>query len=199
MPNLNRHTVLKSAGAALTAASCIPMLAMLPSGIVTVLALIGITATSPPIVALAAPLPPVAQPLLLVSLALLIAGHLRCGWSPLLFAAAGGLLVYLAMYVFVIPASAVDDTTMEAMPGMPAATAVAHPDEGMAGMTDDVPGVQPIEQMPGMPGLTNEPLFYAGLASLLGSFGLGWWRQRRNACQPLHPLRALRTTLGRRA
>jgi len=93
MRYLNRHSVLKFASAALTAASCIPMLTTLPGGVVTVLALIGITATSAPIGALAAPLAPVAQPLLLVSIGLLIAGHLRCGWPPVLFAATGGIAI----------------------------------------------------------------------------------------------------------
>ena len=199
MPNLNRHGVLKLAGTALTAISCIPILATLPGGIVTILALIGITATSPPIVALAAPLAPVAQQLLLVSIAMLIAGHLRCGWPPALLAATGGLLIYLAMYVFVMPAPAIDHTAMETMSGMPSTTTTADPGDGIAGMTDAAPSVKPMEQTPRMSGLTNGLLFYMGLASLLSSFGLGWWRQRRNACQPLHPLRALRTTLGRRA
>ena len=151
-----------------------------------------------PVVALAAPLTPIAQSLLLVSIGMLIAGHLRCSWLPVLLAATGGLLIYVAMYVFVTPAPAIDHPAMETISGMPSTTSTADPDDGMAGMTDAAPSVKLMEQTLRMPGLTNGPLFYMGLASLLSSFGLGWWRQRRNACQPLHPLRALRTTLGRR-
>lgn len=167
MPKLNQYSLLKFTGAALTAVSCIPMLAALPGGIVAVLGLLGITATSVPIVALTSPLAPIAQPLLLVSIGLLIAGHLRCGWLPALLAAIGGLLIYLAMYVFVIPFPTMDTMMMEPMPGMP--------------------------------GLTNAPLFYAGLASLVSSFGLGWWRQRRNICRPIHPLSLLRSAFTRHA
>ncbi len=167
MPKLNQYRILKLTGAALTAVSCVPMLAALPGGIVAVLGLLGITATSAPIVALTAPLAPIAQPLLLVSIGLLIAGHLRCGWLPALLAAIGGLLIYLAMYVLVIPFPTMDAMTMGTMPGMP--------------------------------GLTNGPLFYTGLALLVGSFGLGWWQQRKHICQPIHPLSLLRSAFTRHA
>lgn len=196
MLNLNRDGVLKFTGAVLTAISCIPMLAMLPGGIVTALALIGITTTSAPIIALATPLAPIAQPLLFMSIGILAVGHLRCGRSPTLLAAMGGLLVYLAMYVFVSPVSTRDHSAMEAMPGMPSATAIAGPEESMTGMTGDTASATPIAQMPG---LTNEPLFYTGLVLLLGSFVVSGWRQRRKACQPFHPFQTLRAALIRRA
>lgn len=167
MPKLNRYSILKLTGVALTAVSCIPMLAALPGGIVAVLGLLGITATSAPIVALTTPLAPIAQPLLLISIGLLIVGHLRCGWLPALLAAVGGLLIYLAMYVFVIPFPTMNTMTMEPMPGMV--------------------------------GLTNGPLLYVGLASLVGSFGLGWWRQRKHICRPVHPLNLLHSAFTHRA
>jgi hypothetical protein len=91
------------------------------------------------------------------------------------------------------------DTENESMPGMPSATAVAGGYTSMDGMTGDTTRMATLEQMPDTPGLTNEPLFYAGLAMLLGSFGLSWWRQRRNVCQPLHTLRTLRAALDHRA
>jgi len=68
----------------------------------------------------------------------------------------------------------------------------------MAGMIDAAPDAESMAQLPGMVGLTNEPLFYTGLALLFGSFGLGWWRRRRDVCQPLHPLRAMRAAFARR-
>ena len=199
MRHLSRYGILKVIGTLLTAISCIPMLAMLPGGVLSGLALLGITAASAPIAALGASLALVAQPLLLVSVGLIIAGHLRCGRSPVLLAAGGGLLLYLAMYVFVSPAPAMEHMTMDTMPGMPSATAVAGGYTSMDGMTGDTTRMATLEQMPDTPGLTNESLFYAGLAMLLGSFGLSWWRQRRNVCQPLHPLRTLRAALDHRA
>ena len=167
MPKLNQYAILKLIGAVLAAVSCIPMLAALPGGIVAALGLLGITAASAPIVALAAPLAPIAQPLLLISIGLLIVGNLRCGWLPAFLAAIGGLLIYLAMYVLVIPFSVMDAMTMGTMPGMP--------------------------------GLTNGPLFYIGLAALVVSFGLSWWRQRKHICQPVHPLNLLRSAFTHRA
>jgi hypothetical protein len=163
-----------------------------------VFALFGITAAAAPTTALAAALAPVAQPLLLISIAMLIAGHLRCGWSPVLFAATGGLLIYLAMYVFVAPSPRIDHATLETMPEMSLSTAVPNPDDPMAGMVDAAPVSESMAQMPGMAGLTNEPLIYTGLALLFSSFGLGWWRRRRNVCRPLHPLRAVRAAFARR-
>src|SRR3990172_1903177 len=198
MRKVDRYNTLKIAGAALTAVSCIPMLSLLPGGVIAVFALLGISATSAPIGALAAALAPVAQPLLLISIAMLIAGHLRCGWSPIFFAVIGGLLIYLAMYVFAVPAPLIDHAALETMPEMSPSTTVPNPDDPMAGMIDAAPDAQSMAQLPGMVGLTNEPLFYTGLALLFGSFGLGWWRRRRDVCQPLHPLRAMRAAFARR-
>lgn len=190
-----RREGLRLAGAALAAASCIPMLAMLPGGVVTVLALLGITATAAPVVGLGAFLAPIAQPLLILSVGMLVLGHLRCGWPPALLAAIGGLLVYLAMYVFVIPVPVMDHATMEDMTGMPVPTAVATPMDEMAGMNGMSETMSP---MTGSAGMTNEPLFYLGLASLVSSFGLAWWRQHKHICQRIYLLPALRSIIARR-
>jgi hypothetical protein len=81
-------------GATLALVSCIPMLAMLPSGFVTLLSLIGLA--TPPIVAWAAPLTPVAPLLFISSVGLLIAG--TC-------AVAGNLplLPQLGVYLSILP------------------------------------------------------------------------------------------------
>jgi len=115
-----------------------------------------------------------------------------------LFAVIGGLLIYLAMYVFAVPAPLIDHAALETMPEMSPSTTVPNPDDPMAGMIDAAPDAESMAQLPGMVGLTNEPLFYTGLALLFGSFGLGWWRRRRDVCQPLHPLRAMRAAFARR-
>lgn len=156
---------LRLFGAILAVVSCIPMLAMLPAGFATVLAVLGLAA--PPLVAWATPLAPIAPPLLILSIALLVIGNLRCGWQPASLAALGGLLVYVAMYVFVTPA------TIDAMTGM----------EGMT----------PAEiSQPAMLGFTNAPLFYVGLTLVVGSFGLVLWRRWQKICHPFNPLTFLR-------
>lgn len=77
-----RRVGLRLTGVALAAASCIPMLAMLPGGVVTVLALLGITTTAAPVAGLGAFLAPIAQSLLILSVGTLVwaicvaAGHL---------------------------------------------------------------------------------------------------------------------------
>jgi len=152
-------------GAILALVSCIPMLAMLPVGFATALALIGLAA--PPLVAWATPLAPIAPPLLILSVALLVIGNLRCGWQPASLAALGGLLVYLAMYVLVTPVA------MDAMTGMQ--------------------GMIPAEiSQPAMPGLTNAPMFYIGLTLMVSSFGLVFWRRWQKICHPFNPLAFLR-------
>ena len=158
--------ILRLLGAILALVSCIPMLAMLPAGFATALTLIGLAA--PPLVGWATPLAPIAPPLLVLSVALLVIGNLRCGWQAASLAAAGGLLVYLAMYIFVMPA------TMDAMTGM----------QGMA----------PAEtSQPAMSGLTNAPMFYIGLIMMVSSVGLVLWRRWRKICHPFNPLAFLRT------
>jgi hypothetical protein len=148
-------------GALLAVASCIPMLAMLPAGFATVLSLVGLAA--PPLVAWATPLAPIAPLLLVVSVVLLVIGDLRCGWQPASLAALGGLLIYLAMYVFVTPLAS---TIMNGMEGMSSA--------GTSHAT--------------MPGLTNAPLFYIGLTLMAASFGLVLWRRLQKICRPFDAL-----------
>lgn len=152
---------LRFLGTILALVSCIPMLAMLPTGFATILALIGLAA--PPLVAWAAPLSSIAPPLLIFSIVLMVIGNLRCGWQPASLAATGGLLVYLAMYVFVTP------TAMDVM-------------TGMQGMTSSGTSHS------SMPGLTNVTMFYIGLILLVGSFGLVLWRRWQRICQPFDPL-----------
>lgn len=157
--------ILRLLGTLLTLVSCIPMLAMLPTGFVTVLSFIGFT--NPPILAWAIPLTPVAPLLLILSVVLLAIGHLRCGWQPASLVAVGGLLVYLAMYVFITPLA------MDTMSGM----------EGMS---------IPETSQTTMPGLTNAPMFYVGLTLMVGSFGLVLWRRWQKICRPFNPLAYLR-------
>lgn len=157
---------LRLFGGLLGLVSCIPMFAMLPAGFVGFMALLGFTA--PPIAAWAAPLAPIAPLLLILSVGLLVIGNLHCGWQPSSLAAVGGSLTYLAMYVFVIP------PTMDAMAGMQEMTSVEAPQTMM-------------------PGLTNAPIFYVGLALMIGSLGLVLWRRWQKICRPFNPLAFLRT------
>ncbi|MEP6896002.1 MAG: hypothetical protein ABI986_10380 [Chloroflexota bacterium] len=157
---------LRLLGAIVALVSCIPMLAMLPAGFATVLALLGLAA--PPLVAWATPFAPIAPPLLILSVAILVIGNLRCGWQPASLAALGGLLVYLAMYVFVTPVA------MDVM-------------SGMQGMTSAE------TSQPAMLGLTNAPMFYVGLILMVGSFGLVLWRRWQKICRPFNPLAFLGT------
>ncbi len=132
--------ILRLLGVALAVISCIPMLTMLPAGITVMLSLVGLSIA--PMAAWAAPLVPFAPFLFGLSIVFLVVGHLRCGWQPASVVALGGALVYLAMYVVVTPLA---DHAMTS-PAMP-------------GMTEAMPADTAI---PGMAGLTNAPLFYAG-------------------------------------
>ncbi len=153
--------ILRLLGAVLALVSCIPMLAMLPAGFATVLAVLGLA--TPPLVTWATPLTPIAPLLLILSVALLVIGNLRCGWQPASLATVGGLLVYLAMYVFVTP---VATDVMTAMQGMTAAETA-----------------QPI-----MRGITNALMFYIGLTLMVSSFALVLWRRWQKICRPFNPL-----------
>jgi LPXTG-motif cell wall-anchored protein len=159
--------IFRLLGAALALASCIPMLAMLPAGFATILALLGLGAS--PLLALAAPLAPFAPSLLILSVAIFVFGNLRCGWQPAGLAAIGGLLVYLSMYVFVTPMA------REAMTGMQGMILAQTPRSGMLG-------------------LTNAPMFYIGLLLMIASFGLVLWRRRQKICLPFSPLAMFRPT-----
>ena len=79
--------------------SCLPMVAMLPGGFVAALGLIGLGSSSAAVRTLAPQLNSVAQPLLLVSAALLAVTSLRCSRLAVASAASGGVLLYLGMYV----------------------------------------------------------------------------------------------------
>ncbi len=178
--------ILRLLGAALALISCIPMLATLPAGFVAVLSLIGLTPA--PVAAWAAPFAPVAPLLFILSTTLLAIGHSRCGWQPASVVVLGGLLVYLSMYVFVVPANASPAAQSLPMPGMPTAGATgAMPRTGPT-----MPTVNPQSTMAAMIGRTNAPLFYVGLILMAGSFGLVWWRHRLSVCRPFHPLSLLR-------
>jgi hypothetical protein len=159
--------ILRLLGAILALVSCIPMLAMLPGGFASALVLLGLAA--PLVAAWTAPLAPIAPWLLILSVALIVIGDLRCGWQPTILAALGGLLVYLSMYVLVTP---VATDTMTDMQGMVSADAAQST----------------------MAGLTNAPMFYIGLALMIGSFALVLWRRWKKVCQPFNPVALLRAT-----
>lgn len=94
---------LRAGALLLFAASCVPMLVMLPASLTGLLATVGIEAEAGWVHTLARPLEPVAQPLLIVSALLLGAASARCGWAPLAAALGGGTLLYLGMYVVTGP------------------------------------------------------------------------------------------------
>ncbi len=79
------------------------MVAMVPSGVASVFALVGLGAGSGAVASLSPALSPVAQPLLLAATALVAVSHLRCGRLAVVSAAAGGALLYLGMYVLTGP------------------------------------------------------------------------------------------------
>lgn len=94
---------LRAGAVALFVAGCVPMLVMLPAGVVGALDAVGIASEAGWVQALSRPLAPVAQPLLIVSTLLLGVGSLRCGWLPVASALGGGALLYLGMYVVTAP------------------------------------------------------------------------------------------------
>ena len=79
------------------------MVAMVPSGVSAVFALVGLGAGSGAVAALSPALSPVARPLLLASIALVAVSHLRCGRLAVVSVAVGGALVYLAMFAITGP------------------------------------------------------------------------------------------------
>lgn len=84
-------------------ASCVPMVAMMPAGFATALSFVGLGASSAAVHTLAPHLNPIAQPLLLLSAALLAVTSLRCSLAAVFTASSGGLLMYLGMYVWTDP------------------------------------------------------------------------------------------------
>ncbi len=79
------------------------MVAMLPGGFAAALGFIGLGSSSAAVRTLAPQLNSVAQPLLLVSAALLAVTSLRCSRLAVASAVSGGVLLYLAMYVMTRP------------------------------------------------------------------------------------------------
>lgn len=75
------------------------MVVMLPASLTDTLSSLGVEAESDWVQALARPLAPVAQPLLIASTLLLAVGALVCGRLPVAAAVTGGALLYLGMYV----------------------------------------------------------------------------------------------------
>jgi hypothetical protein len=154
---------VQALGGVLTLASCLPMVTMLPGAVATLLATLGSTATSGPFAPVARGLAPVARPLLIAAVLLLVAGSPRCGIGPAILAVVGGTLLYLSMYVLPHPSS----------PGM----------GGMAGM-HSLP-VGGTAGRAGAVGATNAPLFYLGLAAYLGTFVWSAVRRHRRGCRPV--------------
>lgn len=100
---IGRTPGLRAGALLLFAASCVPMLVMLPASLAGLLATLGIEAEAGWVQALAGPIGFVAQPLLIVSALLLAAASARCGWAPVTAALGGGTLLYLGMYVLTGP------------------------------------------------------------------------------------------------
>lgn len=97
-PEQKTHAAVRTLSGAGLLASCIPMVAMLPGAVAGALAFVGLGASSAAVTTLAPALSDVAQPLLLVSAALLTVSGLRCSRTAVGLAAAGGVLLYLSMY-----------------------------------------------------------------------------------------------------
>jgi hypothetical protein len=153
---------LQALGGVLALAGCVPMVAMLPGAVATLLTTLGLSTTSGPLAPVARSLAPIARPLLIAAVLLLLVGSLRCGAGPAILAAAGGTLLYLSMYVLPHPSSA-------AMGGM---AEMSTPAQGTAGRAGAV-------------GTTNAPVFYLGLAAYLGTFLWSSLRRWRRACRPV--------------
>jgi len=74
------------------------MVAVLPGAMATGRGALGIRTTSGPFESLARGLAPVAQPLLIVGLLLLVVAALRCSWAATAIVLVGGVLLYVSMY-----------------------------------------------------------------------------------------------------
>lgn len=88
--------IAKVLGGVLLFGGCLPMVAVLPGAMATGLGALGIRATSGPFESLARSLAPVAQPLLIVGLLLLVVAALRCSWAATAIVLVGGVLLYAA-------------------------------------------------------------------------------------------------------
>ena len=90
-------------GGASVVAACVPMVAMLPAGAAGAFSLVGLGAGGGAVAALSPALSPIARPLLLASTALVAVSHLRCSRLAVASSAAGGTLLYLAMFAITQP------------------------------------------------------------------------------------------------
>lgn len=170
MPDQQQRTrppaerVLRVLAAVFGAASCLPMLAMLPAGVATLASTVGIHATSGPAAPLARSLAPVARPLLVLATLSLVGAALRCGIRPAVLAGVGGTLLYLSMYV--LPTAAPVGTRMADMGG-------------------SLHGLGTVAARAGASGATNAATFYLGLAALVATYLWSGLRHRRRSCHPV--------------
>ncbi len=132
------------------------MLAMLPGGVTTALAALGVHTGSGPLGAVGRAVGPAAQPLFVAGVIAMAVGALRCGASTVALVTGGGALAYLSMYVV---------NGRGALGGM----------AGMPGMDGTSAGVA----------AGNAPMFYAGLALIVASFGWSSLRRRSGRCRPV--------------
>lgn len=146
---------LPGGAAALALLSCVPMAAMLPAAAATAFSILGVDATSGPWAAARHALDPIAQPLLIASVLLLIATTLRCGRGPALLVTAGGTALYFSMYV--LPSAGSNAMANMSAPGAPGNTSTQA---------------------------TNAPLFYTGIALIALTFIWSAIRRRRHTCSP---------------
>ncbi|MHB8659626.1 MAG: hypothetical protein ACYC91_17090 [Solirubrobacteraceae bacterium] len=129
---------------------------MLPGVAVGALGALGITGSS----ALARTLSPVAQPLFVVSAALVLISALACSRLVVALSSAGLVLLYLLMFGLSTGGAAGDGSSMSM-------TAMHQPNH--AGSTLHA----------------NVPTFYLGLVLLLSAVALRLWRRRRGQCRPV--------------
>jgi hypothetical protein len=159
---VGRGRGLQALGGVLALVSCVPMVAMLPGAVATLLTTIGITTTSGPLAPVAQGLAPIARPAAHRRRAPAAGGFAALRRGPAVLAAVGGTLLYLSMYVVPHPSS----------PGMGGMAATSTPAQGTAGRAGAV-------------GATNAPVFYLGLAAYLGTFLWSSLRRWRRACRPV--------------
>jgi hypothetical protein len=138
------------------ALGCAGMASMLPGVAVGALGALGITGSS----ALARTVSPVAQPLFVVSAALILISALACSRLVVALSGAGLVLLYLSMFQLATGGAAGDGGSMSM-------TAMQQPQH--AGPTLHA----------------NAPTFYLGLVLLLSAVALRLWRRRRHQCRPV--------------
>lgn len=140
-------------GAAGVTLGCAGMASMLPGVAVGALGAVGITGSG----ALARTLSPVAQPLFILSAALILISALACSRLVATLSGAGLALLYLSMFQLAAGGAAGNGGSMSM-------TAMQH-----AGSTLHA----------------NPQTFYLGLVLLLSAVALRLWRRRRHQCRPV--------------